>query len=185
MSTTQAKSKVDISRTVSPHSSANKLARVSWAIVYYLLFRLTPRPMYAWRRAILRLFGARIASTAKVFGSTKIWAPWNLSMGEFSCLSVGVEVLNVAPVTLDEHSTVSQYSYLCAATHDFEDPTMPVVSGPIHVGKGAWVCADVFVGPNVSIGDNAVVSARATVFEDVPSDMIAAGNPCRPIRKRF
>ena len=120
----------------------------------------------------------------KVFGSTKIWAPWNLEMEPYACISTEVEVLNVAPVSMGEHSTVSQFSYLCEATHDFDDPSMPVVSGPIRIGRGAWVCADVFVGPNVMVGDNAVVSARATVFEDVPANMIAAGNPAKPIRKR-
>jgi putative colanic acid biosynthesis acetyltransferase WcaF len=105
-------------------------------------------------------------------------------MGPYACISTNVEVLNVALVSLGDHSTVSQFSYLCAATHDFDDPSMPVVSGPIRIGHGSWVCADVFVGPNVTVGDNSVVSARATVFDDIPPDTIAAGNPAKPIRRR-
>jgi putative colanic acid biosynthesis acetyltransferase WcaF len=95
-----------------------------------------------------------------------------------------VEVLNVSKVRLGDHATVSQFSYLCSASHDFDDPAMPVVSSPIVIGDGAWVCADVFIGPGVSVGNNCVISARATVLEDIPSDTIAAGNPARPIRIR-
>src|SRR6185437_3157980 len=55
---------------------------------------------------------------------------------------------------------------------------------PIRIGGGVWVCADAFIGPGVSIGDNSVVGARAVVTHDVPNDVIVAGNPAKVIKPR-
>ena len=168
----------------SPHSSANKLGRVLWAIVWGVLFRPSPKIMLGWRRILLRFFGARIGKGAKIMPSAKIWAPWNLTMGEEACLSHGVDCYCVAPVSIGAHATVSQYSYLCAATHDVEDPHMGLVTAPIVIGDGAWVAADVFVAPGITIGEGAAIGARSSVFKDMPSWTICSGHPCQPIRER-
>ena len=118
----------------SPHGFANRAARLVWGAAWWLLFRPSPRPFYGWRRFLLRLFGARIARGARPFPSTRIWAPWNLEMGEYSCLGFGVDCYSVGRVRVGAHSTVSQYSYLCTATHDFEDPDMALVTAPIEIG---------------------------------------------------
>jgi putative colanic acid biosynthesis acetyltransferase WcaF len=168
----------------SPHSKANKLGRVLWAIVWALLFRPSPIIMLGWRRMLLRLFGARIGKGAKIMPSTKIWAPWNLTMSEEACLSHNVDCYCVAPVSIGAHATVSQYSFLCTATHDVQDPHMRLVTAPIVIGDGAWVAADVFVAPGITIEEGAVVGVRSSVFKDMPAWTICAGQPCRPIRKR-
>ena len=168
----------------SPHSTSNKIGRVFWAIAWGLLFRPSPKIMLGWRRMLLRLFGARIGKGAKIMPSAKIWAPWNLTMGEEACLSHDVDCYCVAPVSIGAHATISQYSYLCAATHDVEDPHMRLVTAPIVIGDGAWVAADVFVAPGITIEEGAVVGVRSSVFRDMPAWTICAGNPCRPIRKR-
>ena len=168
----------------SPHSSANKLGRVLWAVVWCLLFRPSPKIMLGWRRMLLRLFGARIGKGAKIMPSAKIWAPWNLTMGDEACLSHDVDCYCAAPVTIGAHATVSQYSFLCTATHDVEDPHMRLVTAPIVVGDGAWVAADVFVAPGITIGEGAVVGVRSNVFKDLDPWKIYAGTPARFIRDR-
>jgi putative colanic acid biosynthesis acetyltransferase WcaF len=105
-------------------------------------------------------------------------------MCDHSCLSHFVDCYCVAPIKIGAHSTVSQYSYLCAATHDIERPDMPLVAAPITIGDGAWVAADVFVGPGVTIGDGAVVGARSSVFKDVPPWTVVVGTPAKVIKKR-
>jgi len=133
---------------------------------------------------ILRAFGARIGRGAKIMPSTKIWAPWNLEMGEEACLSHNVDCYCVAPITIGAHATVSQYTYLCTATHDVEDPHMRLVTAPIVIGDGAWIAADVYVAPGVTIGEGAVVGVRSSVFHDMPPWKICTGHPCKPIRER-
>lgn len=168
----------------SPHGALNKAGRVAWAFAWLLLFRPTPRKLFAWRRLLLRLFGADVGRGAVVFPSTRIWAPWNLSIGEEACLSWGVDCYNVAPIRLGKRATVSQRAFLCAATHDIADPGMALVASPVTVGDGAWVCAEAFVGPGVTVGEGAVVGARAVAVRDVPAWTVVAGNPARHVKRR-
>jgi putative colanic acid biosynthesis acetyltransferase WcaF len=175
---------VDLSYTPSPHSVWNRLLRLAWGIFWLLIFRPSPRPFFAFRRFCLRLFGARIGKGANIYPSCRIWGPWNLTMGEHSCLADRVDCYCVAPIRLGAHAGVSQYSYLCSASHDYEDPRMPLTTAPIEIGDQAWVCADVFVGPGVTIGPGAVVGARSSVYKDVAPWTVVGGNPAKFIKKR-
>ena len=105
-------------------------------------------------------------------------------MKDGATIADDVEVYSVAPVTIGERTTISQFSHLCAATHDFEHPHFPLMPKPISIGADCWVAADVFVGPGVSIGNRTVVGARSSVFRDLPPGIIAAGTPAREIRRR-
>jgi putative colanic acid biosynthesis acetyltransferase WcaF len=177
--------KIDVSQCLSTHSFKNKLGRVIWRIVYLLFFRPSPAPLQNWRRFVLRLFGARIGKGAKILPSCKIWAPWNLEMGDYSCLSHDVDCYCVDRITIGAHATVSQYSYLCTATHDPSDPGMKLVTAPIVIEDQAWVCADVFVSPGVTVGQGTVVGARSSVFKDLPAWKICWGTPAKPVRDRI
>lgn len=183
-STKEACNAVDISDCPSPHGFGNKVGRLAWGIVFALFFRPSPRICHGWRRFVLRLFGARIGRGAHIYPTTKIWAPWNLTMGEHSTLSFNVDCYCVVPIRIGAHATVSQYSYLCCASHDVSDPNMRLTTAPITIGDGAWICADVFVGPGVTIGAGAVVGARSSAFKDVEAGTINVGTPCRQIGRR-
>lgn len=165
-------------------SSSNKLARALWNGVWLLLYRPSPVPLHGWRRFLLRLFGAKIGRGAHPYPSAKIWAPWNLEMGDHSCLSHYVDCYCVDRITLGAHTTVSQYSFLCTASHDYTDPTMPLITAPITLGERVWVTADVFVAPGVTIGDGVVIIARSSVFHDIEPWIVAGGNPAQPIKPR-
>lgn len=176
--------RVDLKHYSSGFSLSNKLGRLAWQIVQATLFRMSPTPLFAWRNLLLRAFGAKIAPGAHVYPSVKIWAPWNLSMGAQSCLASEVDCYCVAKIRLGENATVSQYSFLCSATHDYEDPAHTLLAGPIEIGDGAWLAADVFVAPSVKIGEGAVIGARSSVFKDVKPWMLALGNPARVVKER-
>lgn len=168
----------------SPHSLANKLGRVAWGLVWAVGFRTSPKPMHAWRRLLLRIFGARVGKGAQVFSSVRIWAPWNLTLGEYATLGPDVDCYSVAPVRVGAHATVSQGAMLCTATHDVEDPHMALLTLPVVVEDQAWVCARAFVAPGVTLGEGAVAGACAVVTRDVPAWWIVAGNPAVPLRER-
>ncbi len=168
----------------SPFGLKNKLGRILWAIVYAILYRPSPRPAHKFRIAILRLFGATIDSTAHPYPKCRIWAPWNLVMREHSCLADDADCYNAATVTLEAHSIVSQYAYLCTASHDHEDPMFPLFSLPIKIGKSAWVAARAYVGPGVELGDGSIAGANACVYKSVPAWTIVGGNPAKRIGAR-
>lgn len=165
-------------------STSNRLARLAWGLVWHVFFRPSPRITHGWRCALLRLFGARLGRDVHVYPSARVWAPWNLEMGDGACLADDVDCYSVAPVTVGARTTVSQYSYLCTASHDHTRRDMPLVTSPIVLGEDVWITADVFVGPGVTIGDGAVVLARSSVVRDLPAWMVCVGTPARPLRRR-
>jgi len=161
-----------------------RLARLLWNLVCALFYRPTPRFLHPWRRVLLRLFGARIGRAAHPYPRARIWAPWNLTMGPQSCLADGVDCYSVAPITLGENAIVSQYAYLCSATHDYDDPAFPLLVAPIVIGPNAWVAAGAFVGPGVAVAEGAVLGARSVVVRDVAPWDVVGGNPARVLRRR-
>jgi putative colanic acid biosynthesis acetyltransferase WcaF len=162
----------------------NKLARLAWGIVQNTLYRFSPKVWHAWRCFLLRSFGAKVGPGAHPCPRARIWAPWNLTMDADSCLADDVDCYCVAPITVGRKATVSQYSYLCAASHDYRDAEMRLVAAPIVVEAFAWVAADVFVGPGVTVGVGAIVGARSTVIHDVEAWTVVAGSPARKIGER-
>jgi len=161
----------------------NKLARVVWGVTWRLLFRPSPKLMHGWRRFLLRCFGARIGVGAHPYPTAWVWAPWNLEMGDNSCLADGVDCYSVALIQLGRSSLVSQRAFLCGATHDYTDPAFPLVPKPITIADGAWVAAEAFIGPGVTVGEGAVVGARACVTQDVEPWTVVVGNPARMVKR--
>jgi putative colanic acid biosynthesis acetyltransferase WcaF len=157
--------------------------RVLWG-VGAVLFRWTPRLLYGVRNVLLRLFGAEVGHNVRIHPSATIYFPWNLSIGDWSSVGEDALIYNLGPVEIGEQVTISQRAHLCAGTHDASDPAMPLQKPPIAVGDQAWVCADAFVGPRVTVGAGAVVGARAVAVGDVEPWVVVGGNPARPIKER-
>jgi putative colanic acid biosynthesis acetyltransferase WcaF len=165
-------------------SLADAARRALWTVVWATLFRLSPPPCHAWRRWLLARCGARVGRGAHVYPSARIRAPWKLTLGPHACLAPGVECYNVDEIELEEAAIVSQRAFLCAASHDYQRYDFALVAAPIVVGRHAWIAAEAFVGPGVSIGEGAVVAARAVATRDVAPWSCVAGNPARVVGRR-
>ncbi len=130
------------------------------------------------------MFGAQIGHDVHIYNSAVIYFPWNLRVGDWSAIGEGAFIYNLGPVAIGKHVTVSQRAHLCAGTHDYRKPDMPLLKPPITVEDKAWICADAFVGPGVTIGEGAVVGARAVAMRNVEPWTVVAGNPARFVKKR-
>lgn len=161
-----------------------KLYLLAWRITSATLFRWLPSRAFAARRAVLRLFGARIHATARVYPGCAIYAPSRLTLGERSTLGEGVNCMCVDDVRLDADVTVSQHAFLCTAGHDVDHPSRPLTTAPIRLGRGSWVFARAIILPGVDLGEGAVAAAGAVVAKSVPPFAIVAGNPARVVRER-
>jgi putative colanic acid biosynthesis acetyltransferase WcaF len=167
-----------------PHTVGQKLCRLAWHLTWTLTCRPTPVFLHRWRALVLRAFGAKIRGKVFVYPNVRVWAPWNLEMEPGSCLGPAVICYNVATVSLGDSVTVSQRSHLCSASHDIDDDTFPLVGAPITIEARAWIAAEAFIGPGVTVGTEGVVLARAVAVSDVAAGAVVAGNPLRHIRFR-
>lgn len=176
---------IDLSRYHNDLSRKNQVIRMVWSIVWGIFARPLPRSIGSgWKRFLLRLFGAKIAPTAVIYSSAKIYYPANLIMEDYSCLASDVDCYNVDLIRIGANTTVSQGAYLCTASHDITDPLNPLITAPIVIEDQAWVAADAFIAMGITIGQGAVVGARAAVFKDVEPWIVVGGNPAKFIKKR-
>ncbi len=166
-----------------PYRRSEYIGRILWALTAPL-FRLSPRSLFGWRRFLLRLFGAQVGHQVHIYPTALVYLPWNLTIGDRASIGEWALVYNLGRVTIGASATVSHRAHLCAGTHDYRDSVMPLLRLPIEIGPQAWVCADAFVGPNVRIGEGAIVGAAAVVVRDVPAWQIVAGNPARVVKAR-
>lgn len=162
----------------------NRIFRLVWMIGWLVLARFTPPPLHAWRRLVLRLYGARIGKGARVHASVSIWNPRNLVLGDFVLIGPGARLYNQGCVTVGERSVISQRAHLCASSHDIADPDFQLVLRPVTIGARCWVAAEAFVGPGVEMAEGSVLGARGALFGDAEAWSVYTGNPARLLKRR-
>lgn len=171
-------------RHLSPWTTKAKIGRVLWWFAQATLFRWSFHNMYRWRRTLLRVFGATVSSSARIRPTVRIECPWNLTIGDNSVIGDRANIYALGPVIIGQRVTISQQSHLCAGTHDFTQPDFPLQCPPIVIMEEAWIAADAFVGPGVTIGQGAILGARGCAFSNLAPWMIHGGNPARPLKGR-
>lgn len=170
-----------------PYTWKQKAKRALWNMVYFLFVRPCPRGKIssAWRRCVYRMFGAKIADTASVHASARVFMPWNLEMAPYSVIGDNAEVYNPVLVKMGRNCVVSQHAYLCATGHNIYSSKHEQIDMPIILGDRSWIATGAFVGMGVTIGEGAVVGARAAVFKDVEPWTVVGGNPAKFIKQRI
>ncbi len=166
-------------------SLTNRLIRLLWNIVWGLLFRPSPRPFHLWRLLLLRIFGAKMGKGCHIYPGVKIWAPWNLVLGNFIGIADGVTLYSMDRITIGDYAVISQGSHLCCGSHDYNSTNFQLITKPISIGAYAWICAEVFIHPGCNIPRGAVIGARSVVSKSLDTEWsVYAGNPCKLINKR-
>jgi putative colanic acid biosynthesis acetyltransferase WcaF len=155
-----------------------------WWIVQGTLFAWSPQFMYGWRRFLLRLFGAKISKGVLIRPSVRFTYPWKVTIGEYSWIGDDVTLYSLGEILIGKNTVMSQKSYLCTGSHDFNKVAFDIYAKPINIEDEVWVATDVFIAPGVTIGKGAVVGARSTVLHDLPGGMICYGNPAKAVKKR-
>ena len=111
--------------------------------------------------------------------TARVTYPWKVKLGHHCWIGDNAELYSLGAITIGENAVISQRSYVCAATHNYRDITFPLVAKPVVVEREAWVAADCFIAPGVTVGAGAVVGARSTVLQSVAPATIVAGQPAQ------
>ena len=155
-----------------------------WWLVQSLFFNTSPQVLYGWRRFLLRRFGAKIGDKVLLRPSVRVTYPWKLTIGDRAMIGDHVELYTLDEIRIGNDAVVSQGTYLCTGTHDHKDIAFTLKTRPIVIEDQAWVAAECFVYPGVTIGYGAVVAARSVVTKDVASASIVAGHPAVQVGTR-
>ena len=175
---------LDLTQSKSRWTATVKLRRLLWAGFQPLFFLPPHRLLSPLRVLALRLFGAKIGPRVLIMGGVRIWMPWNLEIGELTAIGWNVEIYNFGRIRIGSSTVISQYTYLCSASHDHTHPHFPLIWKPIDIGSKCWIAAGAFIGPGVTIGEGSVIGARSVVTQPMPEWTVCAGNPCRPLKPR-
>lgn len=175
----------EIPKYIDTIPASDKLYRLTWRVVSLFLFKPFSLPFFnIWRIFLLRCFGATIGKQCQIYSSAYVPSPRNLTMGVHSTLGPGVQ-LHFGKTIIGNKVTVSQRTYLCSATHETNSLNVPFVAGEIKIKDFVWIAAEAFIMTNTTIGEGAIVGARAVVIKDVEPWTIVAGNPAKFIKKRI
>ena len=140
-----------------------------------------------YRVLILRLFGAKIHSSAMIYPSATIWLPSNLEINQDSCIGRNINIYNQGKIIIGKKVVISQNSHLCASSHDysFGNLFMPLYTLSIDIADECWICADAFIGPGVQLKKRTIIGARGVMFKNSIKDGIYIGNPAKFLKKRI
>jgi putative colanic acid biosynthesis acetyltransferase WcaF len=166
-------------------SLKNRLGRLLWGLVAFPLFSLSPKPLHTWRAFILRCFGAKIGKGVHVYPGVKVWAPWNLVIGDQTGIANGVILYSQGKIYIGKRAVISQGAHLCAGTHDYTKSGFPLFTKPIIIEDHCWIAAEAFIHPGVSIGEGSVIGARSVVTLNMPAWQVCSGFPCKPLKPRI
>lgn len=165
-------------------SRKQMLGRAFWETIGAPLFAWSPRALWGWRRFVLQRFGAEIGRDVHIHPAARIAVPWNLAIGDEAAVGDGAIIYNLGMITIGPRATISQHAHLCAGSHDHRKVGFDLIKPPINIGEEAWICADAFIGPSVTVGRLAIVGARAVAMRDVAEKAIVVGNPARVVGRR-
>jgi maltose O-acetyltransferase len=148
-------------------------------------YNATPHAAKAERDALLRELLGEVGDGVVVRSPFRCDYGSNTSIGTDTFVNYGCVVLDVVPVRIGAYCQLASNVQLLAATH----PLDPVerhagweYGEPITIGDNVWLGGGVIVCPGVTIGDDTVVGAGAVVTRDLPSGVVAVGNPARILR---
>lgn len=165
-------------------SRSDRLRRLIWNLCWASVYRFSPRPLHSWRAFLLRSFGATLGPCCHFYPKSKVWAPWNLVCADQVTAADGSEIYNPAPITLGSHAILSQEAYLCAATHDYDDPAFPLIAYAMQIGAYAWICARASVAPGVQVGEGAVLGLGSVASRNLEPWTVYAGVPAIRVKDR-
>lgn len=129
-----------------------------------------------------------LGSTGKKFnfiGTFRCDFGFNIHIGENFAANFNLTVLDEAEVRIGDNVMIGPNCSLITITHALTSDQRNsgiMRARPIHIGNNVWIAANVTVLPGVTIGDGAVIGAGSVVTKSIPAGVLAAGNPCRPIR---
>ena len=151
-----------------------------------LLRSFNTQPEEEQRLAVLRDLLGRIGDGTSVQPPFACDYGYNVQIGDHVFINFNAVILDCAPVTIGDDTQVAPGVQLLAADLPRDPQTrrdLLELARPISIGSNVWLGAAAIVLPGVSVGADSIVGAGSVVTRDIPSGVLALGNPCRVVRE--
>lgn len=109
-----------------------------------------------------------------------------IQIGKHFYANTGLLILDEAPVTIGDHVFIAPRVCIYTATHPIDAGVRNLeleCAKAVTIGSNVWIGGNVVINPGVRIGSNVVIGSGSVVTRDIPDGVVAAGNPCKVIRK--
>jgi putative colanic acid biosynthesis acetyltransferase WcaF len=144
----------------------SRFVQALW-LIFGGLFVSSGVPGSLLRVLTLRAFGAHISTGVVIKPHVRVKFPWRLSIGAHSWIGEGVWIDNLAQVSIGNQCCISQGAYLCTGSHNWSKETFDLITKPIVIEDGAWICAKATIGPGVRVGEGAVLALGSVATHDL------------------
>ena len=150
-------------------------------------YNRTPRRLQAERYEMLKRLFAEVGENCYI--ESPYFANWgghHVHLGSNIYANAGLKLVDDTHIYIGDNTMLGPDVVLATAGH----PIDPELRGrglqynrPVRIGKNCWLGAGVIVMPGITIGDNTVIGAGSVVTKDIPSGVVAVGNPCKVLRE--
>ena len=175
--------RLDTFNNASFNRGRSRIIELAWLMVQAALFA-SDIPGSAWRRFLLRMFGAKVGDGVVIKPRVRVKFPWRLEIGAQSWIGEGVWIDNLATVSIGTHACISQGAYFCTGNHDWTASTFDLRAQTISVGDHAWVCAMATLLPGARLAEGSILLVGARLSGSSEPDSIYDGCPARKIAIR-
>ena len=162
-----------------------KIRYALWLLVSNVFF-LTNIPYPSkFKVLILKCFGCRIGDKVVIKPWVKIKFPWMLNVGNSVWLGESVWIDNISKVNIGNNVCISQGSLIITGNHNYSSEKFELISKPIIIEDGVWICAKTILVGGITIHSHAVLAINSLASKDLEPYSIYSGNPAIFIKKRF
>jgi putative colanic acid biosynthesis acetyltransferase WcaF len=161
-----------------------KIKYLLWLITSNIFF-LTNLPYPNFLKIfILKLFGARVGKGVVIKPWVKIKFPWELTIHNYVWIGESVWIDNISHVNIADNVCISQGALIITGNHNYNLISFDLISKPINIEEGSWLCANSIVTGGVTVKSHAVLSIASIATKDLNAFTIYKGNPAIEINKR-
>jgi len=162
----------------------NAVKRVLWYYVNIIFFKSGWLPVSSFKVFLLRLFGARVGKGVVIKPGVNIKYPWNLNMGSYCWIGENVWIDSLVDITIGNNVCLSQGALLLTGSHDYKKPAFDLITLPVTLADGVWICAGAIVNPGVVAASHALLTSGSVATKNMEAYSVYQGNPAVKVRDR-
>lgn len=167
------------------HPGGNAVTRVLWHYFNALFLKTGLLPVNAFKRFLLRLFGAQVGKGVVIKPGVSIKYPWHLKIGDNTWLGERVWIDNLVLVSIGNNVCISQGAILQTGSHNYKKASFDLLTGSITLEDGVWIGCGAIVNQNVTAASHALLTSGSVATKNLEPFFIYQGNPAVKVRPRI